>query len=314
MPKKDLIDYVKRQLDNGHDAHVIREHLVNHGHSPKIADEVLKSLGYDPKHINSSPFSGKAIAFVVIGLLVLSSLGFGGYMMFTSSDDLAGAATDATQAPVKTAEEKKVIEQPPHEEVKEVVNEEIKEEETKEEQIITEEPKTESVLGKCSNDIDCATDETCYKSSCQTDSDKDGLPDNEEKTHGTEIYDQDSDGDGISDLDEVNSGTDPLDSEDPGYASCFYDYDCATDEACTATGVCVACEDSDESNYKKQGITKGVYYTSRLFTVAQDGCTVEGNLLEYHCRSDDYIYYEEISCEDAVDIGYTCDMGRCVQI
>ncbi len=50
----------------------------------------------------------------------------------------------------------------------------------------------------------------------QTDSDEDGLTDDEEEELGTDPNNPDTDGDGISDGDEVENGTDPLDPNDPG--------------------------------------------------------------------------------------------------
>ena len=48
------------------------------------------------------------IAFVVLGLVVLSGLGVGGFMLF-GGDDLAGAATEPKDVPHKDIVEKETI-------------------------------------------------------------------------------------------------------------------------------------------------------------------------------------------------------------
>ena len=49
-----------------------------------------------------------------------------------------------------------------------------------------------------------------------SDSDGDGLTDDEEAAIGTDPLDEDTDGDGLTDADEVERGTDPLDQDTDG--------------------------------------------------------------------------------------------------
>ena len=49
-----------------------------------------------------------------------------------------------------------------------------------------------------------------------SDSDGDGLTDDEEASIGTDPLDEDTDGDGLTDADEVERGTDPLDEDTDG--------------------------------------------------------------------------------------------------
>jgi hypothetical protein len=351
MPDPELVDYIKRQLANGHDAPTIREHLVNHGHKPKTTDAALKVAGApSSKFKKFTPFSPKVIAYIFLAMVAFGMLGLGGHKMFFAQDNLAGAATD----PIAQAEEVEVVQQDVVEVVEEIgepimdatvsddteepllldqttdMEEGAQDEESEllegedveglddedamlleDTQGVEEEPIVETVNG-CSSSIECIAGQTCYDGTCQNDADKDGLPDNTEMILGTEVYKQDSDGDGISDYDEYADGTDALDILQPGYYECVNDMDCIEGETCAASGVCIVCDDSDGDNYKKRGLTKGVYYTSRAFLVAQDGCTSDGSsVLEYHCRPDSYLFYEEVNCEMEFGSGSMCSAGIC---
>ncbi len=325
MPySQELLDYVKRQLEHGHEPKVVREHLINHGHKLAIVDEVLKAAGVAEKTLAATTkrflFSGKTIAFVVLGLFLVGGLGYGSYNLLFA-EDLAGAATEPVlpEFPELREERKEV----PEEEVptqEELIVEEPLEEETAEEgeEIPEEEVKEAEVAeevilaGSCSSSRDCSAVEMCYESLCQTDTDRDQLPDAVESMQGTDIRDQDSDDDGISDYDEVKKGTDPVDAMDPGYTSCTHDADCGGEGTCSTSDICIACSDSDAKNDKKRGITKGVHYLSRAFIVSQDSCTSAGKLMEYYCRSDNSLYYKEVACAD-IGEGYSCYAGVCAK-
>jgi hypothetical protein len=354
MPNQELVEYVKRQLENGHEATVVQEHLVNHGHTPEVAKEAIVAAGGNIGSTTKkfTPFSGKAIAFALIGLVLLGGLGFGGYSFFFATNDLAGAATEAVAgsdsegleeaaAATKTAvnededtsavsdsddsegEDEEETEEEDEsdgdaeeeeEETDDESEEETEDEETDEEKEIEEDDDVDegdASPASCSDVTDCDSGEACYDSICQADADKDMLPDDEEDTIGTEVYVQDSDGDGISDYEEYVVGTNPLDSADPGYTECTYDIDCGDGEACTVGGICVACVDDDGDAYKTHGVTSGVFYTSRSFIVSQDSCNSEDLLIEYHCRSDNYLYYSTIDCAGEYGDGYTCSTGKC---
>lgn len=342
MPySQELLDYVKRQLEHGHEPKVLREHLINHGHQPALADEVLKAAGVAEKAFAATTsrflFSGKAIALVVLGLVVLGGLGFGSYQLFFV-EDIAGSATEPvleefpaiSEEREEVSEEASIVEEEtvPEESV-EAVEEEIVEEEGAGEELEEEaaeereeeemegaeaEAAEEIILaGSCSSNSDCVAWETCYESLCQTDTDRDQLPDAVETTEKTDIHKQDSDDDGVSDYDEVKKGTDPIDATKPGYVSCNNDADCVGEGTCSAAGVCIACSDSDAKNDKKRGITKGVHYISRAFIVSQDSCTSIGKLMEYYCRSDNSLFYKEVDCATAFGEGYNCDAGVCAK-
>lgn len=329
MPySQELLDYVKRQLEHGHEPKVLREHLINHGHQPALADEVLKAAGVAEKALAATTkqflFSGKAIAFVVLGLVVLAGLGVGSYQLFFV-EDIAGSATEPVleefPATLKEREEMseevpilEIPEEEPVEAVEEELEEEAAEEIEEEEMEEAEAEAAEEIIlaGSCSSNSDCAAWETCYESLCQTDTDRDQLPDAVETTEKTDIHDQDSDDDGVSDYDEVKKGTDPLDATTPGYTSCNTDADCAGEGTCSTSDMCIACSDSDAKNDKRRGITKGVHYLSRVFIVSQDSCTSAGKLMEYYCRSDNSLFYKEVDCAN-VGEGYSCDAGVCAK-
>jgi hypothetical protein len=315
MPNEELVAYIKRQLQNGHSATVVQEHLLNHGHKRDVAKQAMKDAG---AHVNPRS-SLKGIAFVVLALFVLSGLGFGGYSLFFSSNDLAGAATEPIFEEVQEEvielivdEVEEPAEYTAEQESTESEQNEVEQSETEEisEAVVDDETEEESISLACSGTNSCSSQQTCYESTCQADADKDQLPDTIEASIATNAYKQDTDEDGVSDYDEYMDGTDPLDTYDPESYACTYDTDCIVGEACSIDGLCITCSDSDES-YKTHGVTTGVFYSSRLFTVSQDSCDTQGNLIEYHCRENNYLYYENVDCAAVYGDAYSCNNGIC---
>ncbi len=87
MIKPELVDYIKKQLSNGHDTTTIREHLLKHGYTETLADEGLVAAHAPPVSKKAKmkylPFSGKALAYAVLAILVLGGIGFGAFSFYS---------------------------------------------------------------------------------------------------------------------------------------------------------------------------------------------------------------------------------------
>lgn len=303
MIKQELIDYVHRQFQHGHDITTIKEHLITNGYIPEIAEEAIKCAkhhknakehhGKKQMHIS---FSAPSIAFLFVCVALFGmSIYWGAQSIFTT--DLAGAVAepirDLSQVE-ETVEVDAVI--PTIDEDKEIPtieNQNIQSTSTEEQ--ITTEPK-----------------EAVTQSITMVDNDRDGLFDAQEKELGTDRLDQDSDDDGFFDGDEVGKGTDPLNFYDPGVVYCATVKDCKQSEGCNENGICVACIDSDALNYKVKGTTSGVHYTNNKAMISTDNCA-EGSLLEFYCRNDGYLFYQKVNCAMEFGEGYYCSEGRCMR-
>lgn len=347
MIKQEVVDYIKSQLANGHDAATIREHLLKHGYTEQIADEGLQLAGAPiakkaklPK-FSVIPFSGKTISAVFLILIILGGAGFAAYKFFFSQKDLAGAATEPegpivedfeeepeeiTDAHEAIEEEAEITEELMEEETEEAImeeeseeavevaetvsQEEVLQEEIEETEEAQEEQEAETAAG-CTSYSNCEAGYACYEKICSVDNDRDWLADLEEQVIGTNTLKQDTDDDGYFDYDEVLYETNPLDITSPGYISCKNTKECETGDACSASGICITCYDSDKQNYKKKGSSQGVHYTNSKAIKTGDSCTTTGKLIEYYCRADGYLFFEEINCEEEFGSGYSCLNGKC---
>lgn len=363
MIKQEIVDYIKRQLDNGHDTATIREHLLKHGYTEQTADEGLQVAGAPTaKKANLTkysiiPFSGKTIAAVFFILIILGGACFVAYKFFFLQKDIAGAATEAEKqinevfrkepeeitGVQETIEEEAVTGQRTEEELPEeaeisdeTIKEESGEEESEDLSEETEKVSQEEVLQEeigeieettekteegqeietaagCTSSSNCESGYACYEKICSVDNDRDWLADIQEQAIGTNTLKQDTDDDGYFDYDEVLYSTNPLDITSPGYIPCKNTKDCPTGDACSASGICITCYYSDKQNYKKKGFTQGVHYTNSKAIKAADSCTTSGKLIEYYCRTDAYLFFEEINCEEEFGVGYSCSNGKCVK-
>lgn len=331
MPKQELIDYIKRQQSFGHDVATIKGHLLKHGYTPEAADEAIQTLGAPvPEIPKKEKKLGKELTIAFVVLLILTGIGFAVYYAAFSNSTLVGSATEAAEsadsttppAPPQT-QEQKAEEAPPVEEQSQEPQEEPVEEAVAGEGTVSEEAPQETaseviaavpVTTGCSTDSDCESSSVCYNQICDIDNDHDGLSDTEEQAKGTDPHDQDSDDDGFFDADEAALQSNPLDEASPGYTSCIKSTDCSSGSGCNADGVCVACKDSDELNYKRRVTTQGTHYSTSKSLIAQDSCDASGYLFEYYCRTDGYLFYEKINCEQEYGEGYYCDEGKCKKV
>lgn len=336
--KPELVEYIKKQLANGHDAATIRQHLLKHGYTEQTAEEGLQAAGCKPapkklkfRLLPKFSFSGKTVTIAVLIFILVGGMGFGLYQLFFASGYLAGLAAgpaatipevpdieeiEETAAVEETAEE---IEEIPEEEIATEEAEKVEEEETEQAEETTEteeqeETTTETVLAAtgCTGNSACDSGYACYEKICVIDNDRDGLGDIHENKIGTDTLDQDSDDDGSFDYDEANAGTDPLDATSPGYTSCKNTNECASGMACSASGICISCKDSDALKYNKKGSTQGVHYTLGKALKTSDSCSSTEKLLEYYCTNDNYLYSKEIDCAKEYGQGYSCSDGKCV--
>ncbi|MFA6888723.1 MAG: hypothetical protein WC254_04480 [Candidatus Woesearchaeota archaeon] len=323
MATQELVEYIKRQLSQGHNVTTIREHLLKHNYPETTADEALhkatEEVGATIKHPR---FPFKKMAYAFITLFVIIGIGFGIFQMF-GSKDLAGAATEAepsitieTQSSPEEEQEilieepiEEVVEQQPEENTEQLPSEELVEENVLEETTATEIIPTP----ECTNSDDCTSAYVCYQNVCEIDNDRDLVSDTEESLKGTNTLSQDTDSDGYFDYTEFDTGTDPLDSASPGYTSCSQATDCAENQACNSAGICTICSDIDAENYKKKTTSYGIHYISGNSLFTQDACTDSGKLLEFFCTSDNYLYYKEINCEQEFGTGYYCNSGKCMK-
>ena len=84
--KPELVDYIKRQLANGHDAATIRTHLLKHGYTEQTAEEGLQAAGCKPARqklkfrlLPKFSFSGKTVTIAALIFVLVGGLGFGLY-------------------------------------------------------------------------------------------------------------------------------------------------------------------------------------------------------------------------------------------
>jgi hypothetical protein len=289
MIKPELVEYIKRQLAHGHNVTTIREHLLKHNYTAELVDETLHSAAAQFGATVKKKIPFKKIAYAFIALLIFAGIAYPFFM--PSNEDLAGAATEPeTPAVVIEQHEQENIPETPQEEIPETEMF-VEEEPVAEEEPIAEEPKITS------------TDE---------DNDHDLVSNTQEAELGTDSLNQDSDGDGYFDYNEIHDGTNPLDPASPGYVSCTKNTDCSAG-VCSSAGICITCSDSDERNYKSEGITSGVHYISSKPLFTQDSCDDAITLIEMYCRDDGYLFYENINCEQEYNEGYYCDNGKCVK-
>ncbi|MBI5073178.1 hypothetical protein HZA99_05135 [Candidatus Woesearchaeota archaeon] len=311
MAKPELVDYIKKQLSNGHDTATIREHLLKHGYTEALADEGLIAAHAPPLSKKAKmkyfPFSGKALAYVVVVLAVLG-IGFGLFSFYQGSSDLAGAAHEAPmpeelqpQQNTETAPSSTREEPAPPEEIS-----------TSTETTTPETTVSEETTAGCTSNSACTSGSVCYQHTCEIDTDHDGASDVQEQEKGTDIHKQDTDADSYFDADEFSAGTDALDSTSPGYTSCKINTDCTSEQACSSSGICVTCKDSDALNYKKQGTIRGVQYIGTNIVLSTDSCDSSGKLTEYYC-SQGYSLSKNVDCETEYGTGYSCSSGKCAK-
>lgn len=239
MIQPELVDYIKKQLSNGHDAPTIREHLLKHGYTEAVADEALHTIAPPQKQkipgLKYLPFSNKTIAFAVLALVVLGGIGFGLFSFSGNSGNLAGAAHEAPEEFMDEPQPKKQKEVPSQEsvledekyleeesddeemteteETYEEVEEENIEEETEEssedEEINEEDQEIEEDTEEESSEEEIAAGVGCDSNSdCETDS-----------VCYQKVCSTDTDRDGAADTLEEDKGTDihDQDSDDDSY-------------------------------------------------------------------------------------------------
>ncbi len=323
MIKEDLVQYITRQLSQGHNVTSIREHLLKHNYKPEIADEALHKAAeiFGASVPKKKPY--KKIAYAFIALLAIGGLILTLFFMQTS-EDLSGAASEVEQpTPELVPEEPKeqvpeeIIEEPIEEEIipEELTEESVKDESTPEDSIeesVPEESTPIQTPAGCTSNSNCDAGFVCYQQICQIDNDRDLVSDTQENEKGMNPLDQDSDDDGYFDYVEVDEGTDALDSASPGYTTCSTTATCGTGQACSENKICITCSDPDNTKYKTKGVSYGVHYVTNKALFTQDTCSNTANLMEFYCTADGYLYYKTINCEQEEGIGYYCSNGKCV--
>ena len=318
MIKQELLEYVHRQFQQGHDAATIKEHLITNGYIPEIADEAIKrgknhkkgkEYVHKPMHI---PFSAPSVAFLFVCVALFSmSMYWGAQSLFIT--DLAGAATEAVESSQleKTTDVDVVI---PTIENKDIHS---TPEEGPVSDVFVYQEKEQEILSETAQEIDeeISDEQITIESEeivIMVDNDKDGLSDAQENELGTNHLDQDTDDDGFFDGEEIENGTDPLTFNADEATYCTTSKDCSTNQGCNDNGICVACSDSDGTNYKIKGTTSGVHYTNNNALISTDACS-EGTLLEFYCREDGYLFYQKINCAMEFGEGYYCSEGTCAK-
>lgn len=326
MIKQELVEYIHRQFQQGHDAATIKEHLMTHGYIPEIAEEAIKHAKkhkkqHKPMHI---PFSAPSVAFLFVCIALFGMSMYWGVQSFFT-EDLAGAVVEPVQDTMNVEESKNeetVREEEPSQEqvVQEeqaILEEEIIEEASTDEIILEENEQTAEIESTTrTSHQTCSASScpsgVCYNEQCMDDNDKDGLADVQEEEIGTNRLDQDTDNDGLFDGEEVESGTDPLVFDEASVHYCSSAKDCAAGEGCSDMGICVVCADGDALNYETKGKTSGTHYTNNKALISTDNCSGE-DLLEFYCREDGYLFYQEIDCAAEFGEGYYCSEGKCVR-
>lgn len=350
MIKPELVDYIKKQLSNGHDTTTIREHLLKHGYTEALADEGLIAAHAPPVSKKAKmkyfPFSSKALAYLFVVLAVLG-IGFGTFSFYSGSSDLAGAAQQAPN-PEDLEEQEEIQSENIEEEIfpettttettpmeEEIPLEEtVSEEEMPLEETVSEtndiqpieesstvqttenlapsETEVQELALGCTSNSACSSGSVCYQHTCEIDTDHDGASDAEETAEGTDIHNQDSDADSYFDSDEFSLGTNALDKTDPGYTSCTKTTDCASGQGCGTLGICMTCKDSDSENYKKQGTIRGIQYMTGKIVLSTDSCSTNSKVTEYYCNQG-YSFSKSVDCETEYGKGYSCSSGKCVK-